>query len=416
MKHRSKNRKSSLYLIYFVVFLDVLGFGIIIPIIRDITIFLSKKSQLTMEPVTLSGILMSSYSLAQFIFAPILGRLSDIYGRKKPLLLSVFGNVISYFMWMVSQTYGVFLISRLISGMTGGNISIAQSYLADITNKKDRAKAMGMFGAVFGIGFVLGPFIGSILIDYDMTVFNQLGAYLHPFSSIGAVCAILSFLNLVLIIFNLEESLPESSYRREKSWRFLYTWPSLKLENRLNMINLFSVSFAFSISFMLLEATLAWDLLTKFNLSTKETGFYFAGMGLFMVAIQGGIYRKLQVIFPLHNLIKKNLLLLGIAFLFFPFSHNIIIFTLILSLIAFSISVLNPSISAQTSLLSDESTHGIYLGILQSLSSMVRSFIPFVATFLYGYVNPVAPSILAAFSAVLAYFLAIKFGKDIQKK
>ena len=411
MKYGSENKKSNLYLIYFIVFLDILGFGIIIPIIRDITIFLSEKSKLTMEPVTLSGILMSSYSLAQFIFAPILGRLSDIYGRKKLLFISVFGNVISYFMWMISQTYEFFLVSRLISGMTGGNISIAQSYLADITDKKERASAMGMFGAVFGIGFVLGPFFGSILIGYDMSNFNQIYKYLHPFSSIGAACAMLSFLNLILIVFNLPESLPKSLRFRKKSWKSLYSWDIMKLKSRLNLINLFSISFFVSISFVLLEATLAWDLLIKFNLNTKETGFYFAGMGLFMAAIQGGLYPKLQAKVPLHSLIKNNLLLLGTMVLFLPLAHNIIIFSLLLYMVVFSISVLNPSISLQTSLMSDESTQGIHLGMLQSLNSLARSLIPFLATLSYGYISPILPLFVAALSAMVAYFFAVRLKK-----
>ena len=405
-------KRSGLLLIYLVAFLDILGFGVIIPIIRDITIFLSKQSKLTIEPITLSGILMSSYSLAQFIFAPILGRLSDTYGRKKLLFLSVLGNVISYFMWIFSHTYEFFLISRLISGVTGGNISVAQSYLADITPKKDRAKAMGIFGAVFGAGFVLGPFLGSILIKWDMTGLPSIGAYFQPFSSIGTGCMLLSIINLVLIIFNLKESLSVSPPSEKRTfWKMPYLWKVKKSGNRLKIINTLWIGLAFAVCITLLEATIAWDLLIKFNLDTEATGLYFAGIGGLLVIMQGGVYRWLQKKFLLHTMIQNALLLMGLGFSAVSFASDLITFSLLLSLLVFSMSILNPSISAQISILSNESDQGAHLGILQSLNSLARALVPFLATFLYGYLTPILPYAMAAFFAMSAYFLAATFNK-----
>lgn len=252
--------------LFVVVFLNMLGFGVIIPVIRDLTEILVNNSGY--DPgyyAFYAGILMASYSLFQLVFSPMLGRASDIYGRKAILIVSVVGNIISYLMWAVSHSYVFFLASRIISGITGANISVAQSYIADVTNEKDRAKYMGLMGATFGIGFILGPFFGGLLstininhISLGMINFNRFGA-------IGIFTAVLSLINLFWIIFGLPESRVIQSSKEEtgltnnghhKVFRFL----NIKMLKNKHVIRLFLIYFVMQLSFNHIEAILAWDL------------------------------------------------------------------------------------------------------------------------------------------------------------
>ena len=410
-------RKNSLSGIYLVVFLDVLGFGIIIPVIRDLTIFLSDSSALSLDHAALSGVLMSCYSFAQFLFAPLLGSLSDRYGRKSILLISVFGNVVSYLMWMVSRDYYFFLFSRLVSGVTGGNISVAQSYIADVTSKKDRAKAMGMFGAVFGIGFVIGPFLGGLLSTFDMIKFDQNIISFNPFSSIGLFCAVLSLGNLFLIKYNLKESLPSlvekgeggSSKNQRKDDRAKIVWNPLHVISLTGLTSQLKiaiiVNLLFSSAFVFLESTLAWDLLFKFNLDARETGIVFACMGLFLVLVQGGIYRGLQKKFSLRRIIQWGLVIIFFSFALYPFMERAVSFYLVLLMITFSLGIVNPSITALVSLEAEKTEQGLSLGFMQSFASLARGVVPITATFLYDYASMSAPGLSASLLAVLSLVL-----------
>ena len=158
--------RANLTVVYLVVFLDMLGFGVIIPVLRDLTAYLVQGSSLSAgAPEFYMGLLMASYSGAQMISAPFIGRLSDIYGRRPVFLFSALGNLASYVVWILSNSYWMFLIGRIISGITGGNIAIAQSILADNTTPEERPRAMGLLGAAIGMGFVLGPFLGVVMLS-----------------------------------------------------------------------------------------------------------------------------------------------------------------------------------------------------------------------------------------------------------
>ena len=157
-------KKSALGLIFLTVFIDLLGFGILIPILPTF----AKKELLVDE--TAIGIVVAIYSFVQFIFNPILGRLSDKYGRKPLIVISLFINSIGYIIFAFTTSYIVLLLSRIVAGIGGSSISGAQAYIADVTTKEDRTKGMGMIGAAFGLGFVFGPFMGGILSNYGYMI------------------------------------------------------------------------------------------------------------------------------------------------------------------------------------------------------------------------------------------------------
>src|SRR5918998_801703 len=179
---------SPLVVIFTTVFIDLVGFGIVIPVLP----FYAEGTVFNATP-RMVGLLFASYSVMQLIFSPILGGLSDKYGRRPVLFLSIIGTGIGFVMLGLANSLWMLFAGRILDGITGGNISTAQAYIADITTTENRAKGMGMFGAAFGLGFIFGPAIGGILSRWGMHV---------PFLFAGA----LAFANALLLYFVLPET------------------------------------------------------------------------------------------------------------------------------------------------------------------------------------------------------------------
>src|SRR5436190_19502214 len=158
-------RRSPLLVIFITVFIDLIGFGIVIPVLP----FYVEGTKFNASP-SMVGLLFASYSVMQLIFTPILGRLSDRYGRRPVLFLSIIGTGIGFLILGFATTLWMLFLGRILDGITGGNISTAQAYIADITTKENRAKGMGLIGAAFGLGFVFGPPIGAILSHWGIAV------------------------------------------------------------------------------------------------------------------------------------------------------------------------------------------------------------------------------------------------------
>src|SRR3954471_10672369 len=182
-------KRSPLIVIFTTVFIDLVGFGIVIPVLP----FYAEGTAFNATP-RMVGLLFASYSVMQLIFSPILGGLSDKYGRRPVLLLSIIGTGVGFLILGLAQTIAMLFIGRILDGITGGNISTAQAYIADVTSEENRAKGMGMIGAAFGLGFIFGPAIGGIL--------SRWGAHV-PFLFAGG----LSFANAILLYFTLPETI-----------------------------------------------------------------------------------------------------------------------------------------------------------------------------------------------------------------
>src|SRR4026208_913911 len=180
--------RSPLVVIFTTVFIDLLGFGIVIPVLP----YYAEGTQFNGTPRTV-GLLFASYSIMQLIFSPVLGRLSDKYGRRPVLLISILGTGLGFLILGFATTLWMLFLGRIIDGISGGNISTAQAYIADITTKENRAKGMGLIGAAFGLGFVFGPAIGGVLSRWGIHV---------PFFFAAALC----FANALLLFFRLPET------------------------------------------------------------------------------------------------------------------------------------------------------------------------------------------------------------------
>ena len=198
-------KRSPLIVIFTTVFIDLVGFGIVIPVLP----FYAEGTAFGATP-RIVGLLFASYSIMQLIFSPILGGLSDKYGRRPVLLVSIIGTGIGFLILGLATTITMLFFGRILDGITGGNISTAQAYIADVTTEENRAKGMGMIGAAFGLGFIFGPAIGGILSRWGIHV---------PFYFAATLC----FANALLLYFTLPETVtadhPAKNRAGGRSWR-----------------------------------------------------------------------------------------------------------------------------------------------------------------------------------------------------
>jgi DHA1 family tetracycline resistance protein-like MFS transporter len=383
---RGRVSKISFFTVYFVVFLDMLGFGIVIPAIRDLTTVLVKNSGLTWpSPEVFMGVLMAGYSGAQMISAPILGRLSDSYGRKPIFLLSAIGNLISYVIWILSSSYWPFLLGRLLSGITGANIAIAQSILADNTGAEERPRAMGLLGACIGIGFVLGPFLGLFLININHSYMIDI----NPFWQIGVVPFLLCLISVILIAFNHFGNAHNQSYKGGvlSGLGSIFKPP----QNSTYATQLLS-----QLSFVGFEVLFAWILQRQYGFNLKETYYFFGFQGVLLAVVQGGIYRRLEKLRPPADWVKLGLLgaAIGMAVLpwigdlelgqVFGIAGKTVLLSLVLMVLTLALGFGTPSLNAFASLNAPKNEQGQTMGNMQGLAAMARFAAPVVATGLYA--------------------------------
>ena len=356
-----------LIIIFVTVFIDLIGFGMVIPLLP----YYANTPPFDATPRDI-GFLVASYSLMQFVFSPILGRLSDKYGRRPILFISILGSAVGYFLIGWASTLLLVFVGRIIGGITGGNISTAQAYVADVTSKKNRAKGMGMFGAAFGLGFIFGPALAGILSKYGIHV---------PFY----VAAALSFANATALYFILPESLSPSRRAKlpvHKSRLHEYLHALKDKEFREINIVYFLLITAFSIM------TYAFVLYTayRFQYTTVENGYLFAWVGFVSILVQGVLFGRMAKKFGEAPLVAVGCFLMVLSLFAVPFvgPHagglaGLLIGTAVLSL---GNSLASPGLASLASKTADEHDQGRTLGIMQGGSSLARAIGPVIGGFL----------------------------------
>lgn len=382
--------KGALLTIFLIVFTDLLGFGIIIPLLP----FYVPNYQQHPLLVTL---LFSIYSICQFIGAPILGAISDRFGRRPVLAFSQLGSAAGYlllglatqFEWQnVGTALLMVYLSRIIDGFTGGNISTAQAYISDVTTEQNRAKGMGLLGAAFGIGFSLGPAVGGILGHYH----TSWPAYLA--ASLSAAAALLSFLKL-----------PESRVHRPvdvEAWLDPRTFlPVLK---RPAVLNLLLISFLTMAAFVMMESTIGLFLNKVFGYEERQVGWLFAWAGLWIVIIQGGLIGRLTRIFGEWLLSIAGPVLVAIGMLGYMLTAwNSVLWLMLLAaaINAAGRSFHQPTLSSLISKYSRREEQGVVFGLYHGLSSMARVIGPIVAGLAYE-LHETGPYAVAAVATLVA--------------
>lgn len=356
--------------LFFVVFIDLVGFGIVIPLLP----FFGEHFNATPDVVTL---LLATYSITQLISAPILGRMSDRYGRRPILLISLLGSIITYVWLGFAESLMMLFIARAFNGFMAGNIATAFAYIADITTPENRAKGMGVIGAAFGLGFIAGPAIGGILAGPDAANANF---------QLPALCAaVLSTLAFILAIFKLKESLSLEARQKIASMPPRKHWQSFVetlLRPRLGL--LIALSFLCTFVFAGMETTFAMWTRREFDWGPEQNGYLFAFLGIVSALIQGGLIGRLSKKFGEGKLIIIGSLFLGIGLGLIPFSHSIPTLMGATTVLAIGFALTTPSLNSLISFEAGETERGGVMGASRSAATLARVLGPILAGVLFA--------------------------------
>jgi DHA1 family tetracycline resistance protein-like MFS transporter len=355
-------KNKSLLTIFLIVFIDLLGFGIILPLLPYIA------EKYSAGPFQI-GMLTATYSFFQLIAAPILGRLSDLYGRKKLLVISQLGSAVGYLILGLSGSLPLLFLSRMIDGITGGNISIAQAYIADVTDKKNRAKGMGMIGAAFGLGFIFGPAIGGFLSKFS-------------FSTPAYFATAISLLSVLATIFFLKETVdekkamisPKTKLNLDEFKKILSTYPIGIL-----IMTFFAVNLASSIQ----QGNFALWTQKTFNYGPAENGWLFAYIGILAVLVQLKVLPFLTKRFSEKNILYISLLFLFTGLILIPLIPHPNFLYISLFFLPFGFGLSNPTIQALASENVPPEEYGGTLGFLQSAGSLGRIIGPIIGGIIF---------------------------------
>lgn len=397
MEVKEKSSKSALFLIFLTVFIDLVGFGLVIPILPTYAREL-KASESTV------GWLIASYSIMQFLFTPFWGRLSDKVGRRPVLLLSLAASFFGYLIWGFAHSLVWLFVSRIVAGFGNANIAVAQAYISDVTTEENRAKGMGLVGAAFGLGFVLGPALG-LGVCY-------LSNDLH---TVGLVAAGFSLIDLILTAMLLPEPKDRGDFGKDRfglSPEFIFkTLNSDKL--RVSFLIFFVSTFAFAN----MEATLVLLTMKQFQWGPRENMWMFLYIGFWIIVVQGGLIRRLTKKNNEKGLISVGTLLTALGLAIVAFSGNPTMLYVALGVLSIGSSINNPCNQSMISKLAEHQYVGGVLGLGQSLSTLGRILGPIVGCFLFEKVGSASPYYAGAAFMLLACLLSFalpKLGQESQ--
>lgn len=360
-------------ILFLIVFIDLVGFGIIIPLLP----FFGEHYAASPAMV---GFLMASYSLTQFIAAPFWGRISDRYGRRPVLLVTLAGAAVSYVLLGFSNSLLMLFIARGLGGFMAGNISAAFAYVADITTPENRSRGMGIIGAAFGLGFIAGPAIGGILAGPD-----PINA---DFRTPSLAAAGLSTFALTLALFMLKESLPQDirkrlsetpAKNRRQQFRDALTKPGVGL--------LISLSFLATFVFAGMETTFAMWSERRMDWGPQQNGYLFAFVGIIAAVIQGGLVGRLAKRFGEINLVIQGAAALALGMLMIPFTDSLPTLLGAMVIVGYGFSIITPSLNSLISLQVGADEQGGIMGVGRSATTMARVVGPAWAGMMFSFIG-----------------------------
>lgn len=357
MDHQLKRRLS---LVFGFVFIDLLGYSLILPL-------LPYYAETFGASLVVVGLLGTSNALAQLVAAPVIGRLSDRYGRRPLLIFSIAGTVVSFLIFGFANSLIVLFVSRVLDGLLGGNTSLARAYITDVTDEKNRARGLGMIGAAFGLGFIIGPVLGGFL--------SRFGYNVPAFLAAG-----LSLLNLIGVIFWLPESLTEE--RRAALRKRTRPKPTFSLKALLEALNrpcagpLLHVILFYNLAFTLFQSNFALFTKTRLGLDAQATSYILTYVGVLSALIQGLAIGTLTDRFRERQLLTGGSILLTLSLIAWAFTPNVPVLLVVLAPMALSAGVLGVTLTSQLTKSVYEDEVGGTLGLSSSLQTLSRIVAP----------------------------------------
>ncbi|GAB4296947.1 MAG: tetracycline resistance MFS efflux pump [Ignavibacteriaceae bacterium] len=381
------NKRTPLTLIFITVFIDLLGFGILIPILPT---FATKELGVDESAV---GFAIAIYSLTQFFFNPVFGKLSDKYGRRPVIIFSLLLNSLGYLIFAFTTQYWMLIVARIIAGTGGSSIGVAQAYIADVTTKEERSRGMGLIGAAFGLGFVFGPFIGGILSEF--------GYMITGFGS-----ASFSFLAFIFTLILL----PESNLNRgqKPSHRTLLNIEALrKISSQKDLSLLIFLFFILTFSIANIYGTFALLGHQVYGFSELQNGYIYSILGISSSLMQGGILNLLLKFIPRRLLILFGSLLMMFGLALLPYGGTFWGLAVIIVLLSFGTGSLQPILLSLVSEVTHDSDQGMVLGINQSASAMARVLGPLWGGFAFEFLGYPFPFLTGALFTSVIFFTSI---------
>ncbi len=363
--------------VFTVVFIDLLGFGIVLPLLP------TYAATFGVSPAAI-GLLVTSFSLLQLVAVPVWGGLSDRLGRRPVLIVGLVGSTASYVMFAFAHTYWLLLVSRVVAGAMGATVGVAQAYIADVTAPERRAHAMGMLGAAFAMGFILGPAIGGILST-------------HSYASAGLVAAALCAANGVAAVIWLPETPQHRATRPEGRVRLGPLAAAI------------AATLLLTAGWAVIHVTLPLFGSDVLRVTTRRMGMLFAFMGVISAIVQGGLVGRLAPRLGEQRLAVAGAILLGAGFALLPGARSDARLLVALGVLSAGSALASPSILSVVSRRTPPGQQGAALGLTQTASTLGRIAGPTVAGFLIGAHGVTSPfwagAVLAGLGMVAALFL-----------
>lgn len=415
-KTKDKGSSRMTIVIFVGLLIDLLAFTLILPLFPALLDFYRRNDKDGLYPflerqvqffqkilgapeqfntVLFGGFIGSLFSLLQFLASPIIGGMSDLYGRRPLLLISTAGIALSYGIWAMAGSFSIFVLARIIGGLSKGNVSLATAIVTDESTPKTRGRGMALIGIAFSVGFILGPIIGAF---FSIWAKERTGAwYVYP-----ALCALtLSVLDLIFLYVKFEETLPEKqrlkNLNQAIAQAFMYINPlslfrfaslkNLPKKEHESLQTLGLVYFLYLFLYSGLEFTLTFLTHIRFNFNSMDQGKMFLFIGLLMAVIQGGYVRRIPQ-GKEKQMVLYGLLLIIPSFAIVGFAYNIFTLYVGLALYALSTSVCVPCMTTLVSSYGDANQKGIVMGVYRSLGALGRALGPVVSCTLYWLVGP----------------------------
>lgn len=389
-----KKSSTALVLIFLTVFIDLLGFGLLIPILPAFGL-----KVLNIDEASI-GIVISAYSFIQFIFNPIFGRISDKRGRKPVIIFCLLLNAIGYLLFSITDSFILLLLSRIVAGIGGSSISVAQAYIADVTTAENRSKGMGIIGSAFGLGFVFGPLLGGILSEFGYAV-------------VGYASAGFSFLAFILTSFLLPESLKiknkseEVSQVSKRSWKLIDIQSFKVVFKKPDLALLISLFFVLTFSFANIYGTFALLGIQVYHFTDKQNGFMFGIIGLTSAIVQGTLIGTVNKFLTKKKIFIVSSFLISITLALIPYAGNFLGLAFVGIFLSIGTGLFQPTILSLISEVTSEKEQGVTLGINQSMSAFARMLGPLWGGFAFEYLGYQFPFLTGAFFTAAIFLVSI---------